>query len=754
MRQVVQNYRTGELSIAEVPVPACPSGRVLVSVIFSLLSAGTERTMVNLAQASLLGKAQQRPDLVRQVIDKVQQEGLLTTYQKVMNRLDNLSPLGYSCAGVVKSVGDGVTDLRAGDAVACAGAGYASHAEIVSVPRNLAARLPSESVSFEDAAFTTVGAIALQGIRQTAPALGETVAVIGLGLVGQLTVQLLRANGCRVLGMDLNAERCHLAEQMGCGATATSNAEFIALIARWTGGQGADAVVITAATKSKAPIDLAAEVSRDRGRVVAVGLVGLSVPRKPFYEKELDLRLSRSYGPGRYDPAYEEHGQDYPIGYVRWTENRNMQAFLDLLAQGKIDVRPLVTHRFPIERAVEAYDLITSDRANEALGVILTYSGQSEAKEQHVDIVRLPHSLEQRPFAGADTTVARLGLIGAGNFAQGVLLPAMKGIKQARLQAVCSASGLSARHVGEKYGATYCTAQTRQVIEDPGVDAILVATRHGSHAALVVDALKAGKPVFVEKPLALNEEQLRNVVQTYDEAANLHGCAHPQSPISNPPFLMVGFNRRFAPLAVAMREFLAGAGPLLIHYRVNAGYIPPDSWVHDPVEGGGRIIGEACHFVDFLQFVTGASPVLVCAESLRPNGGNQILEDNVAIQITFEDGSVGSILYAANGDRAFPKERVEAFGGGRVAVLDDFRRLEMVKGDRRRVQRSWLKQDKGHAAELETFVSAVRGGGVAPIPFASLVQTTLTTFRIREALRTGQPQRVDWQESGEESKAL
>jgi predicted dehydrogenase/threonine dehydrogenase-like Zn-dependent dehydrogenase len=728
MRQVVQNYRTGELKIADVPAPTVRPGSVLVSVAASLVSAGTERTMVDLAQSSLLEKARKRPDQVRQVIDKVKLEGLFTTYQKVMNKLDTLSPLGYSCAGIVLAAGEAVTDLHPGDRVACAGAGYANHAQIVSVPRNLVAPIPSEDdpVSMEAAAFTTVGAIALQGIRQAAPTLGETVAVIGLGLVGQLTVQLLKANGCRVLGMDLRADRCALAEQVGADGTATSNGAFADLVSRWTGGRGADAVIIAASTRSNVPVELSARISRDRGRVVAVGLVGLDVPRKPFYEKEVDLRLSRSYGPGRYDPGYEEHGHDYPIGYVRWTENRNMQAFLDLLAQGKLDVEPLITHRFPIEEATAAYELITGDQADEALGVILTYP---DAQEEESSVVWLD---EQRERSGRQRSEVRLGLIGAGNFAQGVLLPALEGVRHARLRAVCSASGLSARHVAEQHGTAYCTAEAERLFEDDDVDAVLIATRHGAHARLVIQALEARKQVFVEKPLSIDEGQLRQIVEAYNGQR-----------VNGAPLLMVGFNRRFAPLAVAMEEFLSGAGPLVAHYRVNAGYIPPDSWIHDPVEGGGRIIGEVCHFVDFLQFLTGADPVTVHATSLR-SSGDEIPEDNLVIEIAFGDGSVGSILYAANGDKAFPKERVEAFGGGRVAVLDNFRRLEMVRNGRRRVKRSWFQQDKGHKGELMAFTQAVRQGSPSPISFDSLVKTTLATFRIRDALRTGEPQRVDW----------
>jgi len=742
MKQITQTYRSGELSVADVPPPALRPGGVLVAVAASLVSAGTERTMVGLAQASMLEKARQRPDLVRQVLDKARQEGPLTTYQKVMTRLDSLSPLGYSCAGTVIAVGEGVTDLKPGDPVACAGAGYANHAEVVFVPRNLVAPIVG-SVPFEAAAFTTVGAIALQGIRQAQPALGETVAVIGLGLIGLITVQLLRAAGCRVVGMDLSPARCELAVRMGAVGAVTGDEELRALVERHTGGLGVDAALITASTKSSAPLRLAAELCRDRGRVVAVGLVGLEVPRKPFYDKELDLRLSRSYGPGRYDPAYEEQGHDYPVGYVRWTENRNMQAFLDLLADGSVDVGPLITHRFPIAEAEQAYALITGERAGAALGVVLSYP-EANVAARLAPVVWIQPPVPQAVPAGSRGPAAtvRLGLVGSGVFAQGTLLPALASVPGAPLRAVASASGLSARHVAAKYGAAYCTTDSGRLIADPELDAVLIATRHGSHAALAIRAIVAGKPVFVEKPLAVNAEQLQAVVTAYEAA--LRRAAEPPngSAPPAPPLLLVGYNRRFAPLAVAMRDFLAGAGPLTLQYRVNAGCVPASSWLHDPVEGGGRIVGEVCHFVDLLQFLTGADPVTVQAMA-APSRAGAGKEDNLSIQIGFGDGSVASILYASGGDKAFPKERLEAFGGGRAAALDDFRTLELVRDGRRRVERSLLRQDKGHAAELRAFVDVVRVGGPSPIPFASLALTTLTTLRIRDALRTGGTERVE-----------
>ncbi len=731
MKQVAQNFRTGELNVLDVPAPALRPGGVLVAVGASLVSVGTEKMVVNLAQASLLSKARQRPDQVRQVINKVQQEGLLTTYQRVMNRLDSLSPLGYSCAGTIIALGEGVTDLQVGQRVACAGGGYANHAEIVFIPRNLVAPIPDtegEPLAFEEAAFTTLGAVALQGIRQAGPTLGESMAVVGLGLLGLLTVQMLIANGCQVIGMDPNPERCRLAETLGCQATATSNPAFSELAAQHTRGQGVDAVLITAGTPSNAPIELAAEISRDRGRIVAVGLVGLEIPRKPFYEKELDLHLSRSYGPGRYDPSYEENGHDYPIGYVRWTEQRNMIAFLNLLAGRKLQLQPLITHRFPIDQAEQAYQLITGEGAVQALGVLLTYP-----RANQLTMAEPPTWLQAKPGKEIARQTPppgnlKIGLVGAGTFAQGVLLPALNTLPEANLQAVCSTRGLAARHLAGKYKSAYCTSNPKDLFTDPDLDAVLIATRHDSHADLAVQALQSGLPVFVEKPLALDLEQLQTIVNTYHQAQN--------------PLLMVGFNRRFAPLAARLKAFLDNIQETLaLHYQVNAGYIPPDHWVHDPKIGGGRIIGETCHFIDFMAFLTGSTPASIYAQAL-PNA-SRYTNDNVMVTIGFHNGAVGTLNYLANGDKAYPKEQIHVFGGGAVAFLDDFRSLTLFKEGRRKNHKTRFRQEKGHRQELEVFLQAVRSKGEAPIPFHSLVCTTLASFMIETSLRNGQPVEVD-----------
>src|SRR6266404_5252309 len=589
MKQVVQNFRSGQLKVEELPPPALRPGGVLVRTAFSLISAGTERTIVETAQSSLIGKARNRPDLVRQVLDTVKREGLSSTYEKVKARLSQTKELGYSVAGTVVEVGNKASEFRTGDRVACAGAGYASHAEVIYVPKNLCCKLP-EGVSLEAACYTTVGSIALQGVRQADPRLGEAVAVIGLGLVGQLTVQLLKAAGCRVVGIDIAEPACELARKSGADAVADP-ASAATACAALTGGHGADCVLITAATKSSEPIELAAELARDRARVVVVGLVGMDVPRNLFYAKEIELRLSRSYGPGRYDPEYEEKGTDYPIGYVRWTEKRNMEAFLHLAAEGKVNTDLLTSHRFEIARAPEAYELMMNG-SERCCGIVLEYPDSSTtcaAKQLKA----------AKPMAHGDIGVS---FIGAGNFARGVLLPIVK--RQAKLQlvGVGAATGLSAKNTAEQFGFSYSTTDYQEILTDRESQIVFIATRHDSHAQLATEALRSGKSVFVEKPLAITGEELREVVVAARESDGL---------------LMVGYNRRFAPIAKEIKKRFDGrAGPMTIVYRVNAGQLPRDHWTHDAAEGGGRIIGEACHFIDFVQYLTGALPARVSAEAV------------------------------------------------------------------------------------------------------------------------------------------
>lgn len=731
MKQLLQSIRTGNALVTDLPAPQVTTGALLVATAASLVSAGTERMVADFAKKSLIEKARSRPDLVRQVIDKARREGMLSTFESVRSRLDQPMALGYSSAGTVLAVDADVADFQIGDLVACAGGGYASHAEIVCIPKNLAVKLPRQ-VDLESAAFATVGAIALQGIRLAEVKLGEITAVIGLGLLGQLTVQMLRAAGCRVIGMDIRRERADLALRLGAEATATSPAEFAALCTQISSGYGVDAVLITADTKENQPVELAGEVARDKGIVVAVGAIGMSIPRKVYYEKELDFRISRSYGPGRYDPEYEEKGHDYPIGYVRWTENRNIQAFLQLVADGKVSLAPLITHRFPIDEADQAYELITGKTGEPFLGVLITYPHQPDVCRKVTLLPTNATSATAHTLRPARQEVT-IGLLGAGNFATATLLPAMKQVEGISFEGVCAATGLSAHAVGKKLGFRFCTTEENEILQNPEVNTVVIATRHHLHARQVIAALHAGKHVFVEKPLCLNESELREIRHTYTSGLTAH---------ASQPLLMVGYNRRFAPMARQLKTFLSEVHePLVMHYRVNAGYIPPTHWVHDPAQGGGRVIGEVCHFVDFLTSLAGVPPMQVQARAL-PNTG-RYCDDNVAVTITFANGSLGEIVYVANGDKAFTKERIEVFGGGTVAVLDDFRRLELVRNGRKQVSRSWLRQDKGHRDEWQVFATAIREGATLPIPFEDILHSTLTTFAIAESLRTNLPVVLD-----------
>jgi predicted dehydrogenase/threonine dehydrogenase-like Zn-dependent dehydrogenase len=722
MKQVLQDARTGEIEVAEVPAPQLQPGCLLVRIAASLVSAGTERAASEFASKNLVQKAQARPDLVRDVISKVRRDGLLQTVQAVRTRLDQPTALGYSSAGVVIGVADGITDIAVRDRVACAGAGYAVHAEAACVPRLLCARIP-EGVSLEDAAFTTVGAVAMHGIRVADVKLGDVVAVIGLGLLGQLTVQMLRTAGCQVIGMDIAADRAQLALQLGAQAATASAPEFRNLCQSLTQGSGVDAVLITAETASSEPVNLAGQVARDRAVVTAVGTVGMDIERKTYYEKELEFRISRSYGPGRYDAVYEQKGRDYPIAYVRWTETRNMDGFLQLLADGKVDVRSLVTHRFPIERAQGAYELITGRAKEPFLGVLFTYPEETPISHY----VRLNDAVG----TGTQAQAMAVGLLGAGTFATGVLLPAMKATAAVTLVGCCSATGAHSRSAGDKFGFKYCTTDEAEILRDPSINTVVIATRHQLHAKQVLTALGAGKHVFCEKPLCLTEEELLSIVRQQQ----------PQQSPGRSPLLMVGFNRRFAPLAIEMKQFLTRNEPVVMHYRVNAGFVPADHWVHDPEQGGGRVRGEVCHFVDFLSYLAGAQPLEVQALPLAHSGIYS--DDNVVVTLRFANGSLGTIHYVANGDKSFSKERVEVFGGGGAAVLEDFRTLELVRNGKRRTVKSRLGQDKGHKAEIDAIAQAVREGGPAPIPFVDIISSTLATLRIVEARNSGNAQAVD-----------
>lgn len=722
MKQVVQSFKTGELTVSDVPAPSARSGGVLVRNQASLVSAGTERMVVDFAEKNLLQKARSRPDLVRQTLDKAKREGLLATFDAVQNRLDKPMSLGYSSAGVVLDVGERASQFQISDRVACAGGGYAIHAEAVWVPKNLVIALPDE-VDFESAAFTTLGAIALQGIRLSEIRLRDVAAVIGLGLLGQLAVQMLKAAGAVVIGIDIQPARAQLALKLGADAVATDADQLAALCEQFSSGHGADVVLITADTKSNQPVELAGHVARNKGTVVAVGSVGMTIPRKVYYEKELDFRISRSYGPGRYDHKYEEEGHDYPYGYVRWTEQRNMQAFVQLLAEGKVDVRPLVTHRFSIDDAPKAYEVITGKTDEPFLGVVLNYP-DSIALSRTVTL----RQVEDAPSAKADHV--GLGVLGAGNFATATMLPALKDVKTIKLLGVAAGSGLSARAAADRFGFAYCTTDARELLNDSKINTVAILTRHNLHASHVIEALEARRHVFVEKPLCMNEEELQQIVSVY---ARLRETNPAQS-----PSLMVGFNRRFAPFVVELKRHLEPvAEPLMVNCRVNAGFIPLDHWTQDAAQSGGRLIGEGCHFIDLLTHLTGRRARRVTARALPDSG--RYSQDNLHVTIEFVDGSIGTVTYVANGDKGFGKEYFEVFGGGLSASLDDYRALFILHGGKSFRQTARLRQDKGHKAEWQAFAAHITSGGVAPIAFDDIVHSTRLTFAARRSLQTGGP---------------
>lgn len=703
MRQLLQDTR-GHLEVAELPGPMPPKCGVLVENRYSLISPGTERAMAKSDERSLLAKTRVRPELVKQVIQTMKTAGVVETVRQAQPRSGQPQPLGYSCAGrVVVSTSE---RFAPGDRVACAGFGYASHAGFVSVPQNLTARVP-ENVSERAAATVTLGAIALQGVRVGQPQLGETVAVIGLGLLGQITTMLLLANGCKVIGVDPAKDRADQARAHGAHKVTTQT--LPRPILSETGERGVDLVIITATSKLNGPIELAAEICRDKGRIVVVGNVKTDLPRLPFYHKELELRFARSYGPGWDDPAYEEAGQDYPYGYVRWTEQRNMTAYLDLVAAGKVAAESLITHTFPIDDAVEAYQIVAGKIKEPHLGVLLTYP---ENAERVTKITLKTPGTRQRGRV-------RIGFLGAGRFATGVLLPRLKSAS-ADLYTICSRSGISARTAAQQFGFAQVATDPDAIFGDAGIDLVFIATPHAEHAQQTIRALECGKAVFVEKPLAVNREELERLVEAYR---------------GNPQPLMVGFNRRFAPLSVRLKEFFADrVEPLAIHYRVLAGRKSAELPWQDS-STGGRIVGELCHFIDYCRFLVGQKVVRISAEAAGPLAERPHPPENLQVLMKFADGSIATVSYLSTGDSGPGKEEVMVSGEGRTAILRDFRSLEC---HHRGEVRNWKeKEDKGHTAELECVLEALKSGTPMPIPFEELAEVTELTFAVRDALALG-----------------
>ena len=712
MKQILQSLKTGVTKTAEVPCPAIQRGQILIRSSVTLVSAGTERMLVEFGKAGWIDKARQQPDKVRMVLDQIKTDGLMPTVEAVFNKLDQPLPLGYCNVGTVLDIGSGVSGFAIDERVVSNG----KHAEAVSVPVNLCAKVP-ETVPDEDAAFTVLGAIALQGIRLVNPTLGETVVVTGLGLIGLMTVQLLRAQGCRVLGLDFDPLKLALARQFGAETVDLGvGQDPLAAALVLSRGRGVDAVLITASTKSNEPVHQAAQMCRKRGRIVLVGVTGLELSRADFFEKELSFQVSCSYGPGRYDPNYEEKGQDYPVGFVRWTEQRNLEAVLDMMADGRIDVKPLISHRFEIDEAVQAYEIVGGSAPS--LGILLSYPSVSEKPDAILrnQTVNLGPA---RPSVGKAT----LGFIGSGNYATAVLIPAFKAAG-VRLKTVASAGGVSAAHAGRKFGFEKTTTATEEVFADPEINAVVVATRHDSHALQVCHALEAGKPVFVEKPLALTLDELSQVEVAYASALTA----------GQMPLVMVGFNRRFAPQAVKVKSLLTALdAPKALVMTVNAGAIPSSHWTQDREVGGGRIVGEACHFIDLLRYLAGSPIVDAKVASLGNAKGLTGLGDTVTMTLRFADGSMGTVHYLANGHKSFPKERLEVFSSGRILQLDNFRKLKGFGWPGFAKMNLW-RQDKGQKDCAAAFVRAVEFGGVAPIAFDELVEVSRVTIQIAEAL--------------------
>jgi predicted dehydrogenase/threonine dehydrogenase-like Zn-dependent dehydrogenase len=709
MNQLTQQLRSGRIQSQELPWPQVGPGMLLVHNHFSLISAGTESSTVKAARKSLLGKAKERPQQVRQMMEVLKRQGPSQAYRAVVKKLDAYSPLGYSSAGEVLEVGAGVQGFAAGDKVACAGAGYASHAEIVCVPQSLSVKLPP-TADLKWASYNTLGAIALQGIRQADLRLGESCAVIGLGLLGQLTCLMLRVSGVKTFGIDIDAFAVAMAQEHCCDAAwVRTTAGIPGKISNLTGGLGVDAVVVTAGTSSLDPINFAGAIARRKGRVVVVGAVPTGFDRDPYwYRKELELRMSCSYGPGRYDPDYEEKGIDYPPAYVRWTQKRNMQAFQELVHSGRIDLAYLTTHEFPLPQAPQAYDMMVH-RTVPFLGVILKY-------DVHLPVDR------RRVFTGPAHPEAKIGLafVGAGSYAQSNLLPHLPGPngKVARV-GVMTNSGTTSKRVSERFGFRFCTSEPKDIFENDAVNTVFVATRHDSHARYVIQALRAGKHVFVEKPLCLTREELAEIEDLYHTTAGRR--------------LMIGFNRRFAPHAIELKKYL-GPGPIAMLYRINAGGIAPDHWIQDKGLGGGRILGEACHFIDFCTYLCGALPRSVHAAALPDPHG---LNDTVSVNLEFTDGSIAAVCYFANGSKELPKEYIEVYNTGLTGIIRDFKELEIHSSGKRRRQRSFV-QDKGQARMVQEFIRNIDGGGLPLISAAEIFAVTRATFAVQESLRTRQ----------------
>lgn len=722
MKQVIQNYKTGEIKLVEVPYPICPADFILVGTKNSLISIGTERAMIDLGKKSLLGKARMRPDLVKMALDKAKKEGFIKTFQEVLRRLDSPVSLGYSSAGVVLEVGENVNLFSPGDKVACVGAGFASHSEIAVVPQNLCCKIP-EGLDFEEASFGMLGIIALHGIRMSNLNFGERVAVIGLGLIGLLAVQILKAYGCQVIATDLDSQKIELAKKLGIDLTFRQGEEFVENVKKFTDGIGVDAVILTVASKSAEPVNTAIEISRFGGRIVLIGVADIHPDRNELWQKEIKLLVSKGGGPGTLDPFYEIKGIDYPPGYVRWTENRNIGEFLRLISEKKVRVKPLITHRFDISLAEEVYKNLLENKGGPFVGTIFTYPAVP-SKDKIFELKKIDSGIRK------DKSI-KVGVIGAGLFGKALFLPALQKIKGIDLSVLATLEGGDGVETAKKYGFSKYTSDYQEILADPSINVVLILTRHRTHAKIVIESLKQRKHTYVEKPLCINEEELEEIIKTYNSL-----------PPDSRPILMVGYNRRFSSLSEKMKEFFAARQqPMVINYRVNPGFIGSDHWVHSSEEGGSRIVGEICHFVDMLQYLTGSSCSQVLAFRVSANNKTVVNSDNLVISLKFKDGSVGSIIYTGSGDKSFSRERIEVFSEGKTAVLEDYRKLILQKNGK--VKKIKLgNQDMGYQKELEYLFSAIQGKSPILLKPEEIFLSTETIFKINQSLEKGAVEKI------------
>jgi len=710
MKQIYRSFKKDSLGLYDVPSPKVQMGMVLVKNIASAISLGTENMVASFGDKTIYQKARSRPDLAKQVLDKMKTDGIIPTLNTALTRLDQPIALGYSCAGEIIAKSNEIKDIDVGDRVACAGGGYAVHAEQILVPRNLIAKIP-EGVSEEFAAFTTIGSIALQGVRLANRGLGDTVAVIGLGLIGLITVQLLKAAGSKIIAYDPMESQLDVARNLGVECVSTDHDYFLDMCSKHTNGYGVDGVIITASTKSNEPVEAAGEICREKGVVVAVGAVGLKIPRKIYYEKELSVIVSKSYGPGRYDKNYEEKGQDYPIGYVKWTENRNMQAFLNLLEVKAVDLNPIITHRFQIDEVIKAYELIKSPPRENLIGVIIQYPHETRTDKKI-------HLISEGKKRLRNENSINIGFIGAGGFASSVIIPNLKKMKSVHFTGVCNINSHTAHNKAQKFGFDYCTTDIDEILKDNTINTVFITTRHNNHAELVLKALDFSKNIFVEKPLALKRKDLEQIAEKYTGMSDVR------------PLVMVGYNRRFSPLIYKMKALLREhVDPMSVIITVNVGQIAKEHWTQDLEEGGGRIKGEACHFIDLMRFIVDKPIDTWTAVKM----GGDPLNDKVTISLTFEDGSFGSIHYFANGSKQYQKEQIEVFNNGRILQLNNFNNLVGYGWPGFRIMKL-RRQDKGHYQELSAFIDAIDGGKLAPIPFNELLEVTGVTLDIADSL--------------------